>query len=224
MAETTGEARAREALVTAARRLDAVGLNVNASGNLSVRVPTGVLVTPSGITPTAMTPEDAVLLTLDGTPVGDGGRVPTSEWRLHLEIYRRRAEVGAIVHTHSTEATAASTLAAPVPAVHYVVARFGGPTLPCAPYATYGSEQLAASVADALGSHGTACLMANHGAIAVGRDLETAVALSRDVEWFCGVHRRAQQLGEPVVLADDEIARVDERFGSYGQPPAARRE
>lgn len=213
------EPGARRALVDAARRLDADGLNVNAAGNLSVRVAGGVLVTPSGIAPDVMVPDDLVLLDADGTPSDGSGRTPTSEWRLHIVLYRRRPDVGAVVHTHSPEATAAATLGTEVPAVHYVVARFGAAALPCAPYATYGSAELAAHVAATLGERGTACLMANHGAIAVAADLPTALALARDVEWFCGVHRRARQLGEPVVLPDDELARVAERFATYGQPP-----
>jgi L-fuculose-phosphate aldolase len=216
------ESAARQALVEAARRLDAAGLNVNASGNLSVRVGGDVLVTPSGVRPDAMTLDSCVLLDAAGAVRRRGEAVPTSEWRLHVELYRRRPDVAAVVHTHSLEATAASTLGRSVPAVHYVVARFGGPELVCAPYATYGSDELARHVADALGDVRTACLMANHGAIAVAADLGTAVALALDVEWLCGVHRRAVALGTPNVLDDDEIARVAERFTTYGQPTADR--
>jgi L-fuculose-phosphate aldolase len=212
------EQRARRALVDAVRHLDAIGLNVNAAGNVSVRVPRGVLVTPSGVPPQDMTAGDGVVLSLDGEPLDSDTRVPTSEWRLHTELHRHRPEVGAFVHTHSPEATAAAARGAAVPAVHYVVARFGAPVLPCAPYATYGTAELATSVVDTLGEHGTACLMANHGAIALGADLDAALALARDVEWFCGVYRRACQLGEPITLPDAEIARVAERFSGYGQP------
>ena len=171
---SAAEPSAREALVAAARRLDAAGLNVNASGNLSVRLPHGVLVTPSGVPPAEMMPADGVAVSLAGEPLDAHGRVPTSEWQLHVGIYRNRPEVGAIVHTHSPEATAAATLGAAIPAVHYAVAR--------------------------------------------GDDLDAAAALALDVEWFCGVYRRARQLGEPIVLDDHEIERVAERFRSYGQP------
>jgi L-fuculose-phosphate aldolase len=220
MTEPQDESPARAALVAAAQRLDAAGLNVNASGNLSVRVARGALVTASGIAPSEMTLDDGVVVSLDGERLDPATRVPTSEWRLHTELYRHRPEVGAIVHTHSPEATAAATLATPIAAVHYVVARFGGTRLSCAPYATYGSAELATNVVATLASNGMACLMANHGAIALGPDLDSAVALALDVEWFCGVHRRARQLGEPTVLADDEVDRVAEQFDSYGQPPA----
>lgn len=209
---------ARRALIDAARRLAASGLNVNASGNLSVRTGGGIVVTPSGIPPAAMGPDDCVLLDDTGRPAAADGPVPTSEWRLHVEIYRRRPDVSAIVHTHSPEATAAATLGRPLPAVHYVVARFGGGALACAPYATYGSAELAAGVADTLGDDRAACLMANHGAIALGTDLCAASSLALDVEWFCGVYRRALALGAPRVLDDTEIRRVSEAFRSYGQP------
>jgi L-fuculose-phosphate aldolase len=214
------ELDARRALVDAARRLDAAGLNHNSSGNLGVRLDDGLLVTPTAIPAGVLQPDDCVALDADGTPVRGERRAPTSEWRLHVEVLRRRPDVEAVVHTHSPEATAAATLGRPVPAVHYVVARFGATALPCAPYATYGTAELAAHVADTLGESGTACLMANHGAVTVARDLTAAVALALDVEWLCGVHRRAVQLGEPVVLPDDEVERVARLFRTYGQPGA----
>lgn len=217
----TTERAARRAIVEAARRLDAAGLNQNSSGNLSMRVgdPAAgrLLVTPSGIPAAEMTPDDQVLVDLAGRPVRDGQRVPTSEWRLHVEIVRARPDVGAVVHTHSPEATAAAALGRAIPAIHYVVARFGASELPCAPYATYGTAELAHHVVRTLGRSGTACLMANHGAVAVARDLPGALALAVDVEWLCGVYRRARQLGDPVVLGDDEIATVADRLRSYGQ-------
>jgi L-fuculose-phosphate aldolase len=214
----TDERLARTALVRIARDLDAAGLNHNSSGNLGVRVGPNVLVTPSGIPARAMTLDDPVLLDADGTPVGHPPRAPTSEWRLHVELLRRRPDVHAVVHTHSPEATAAATLRRAVPAVHYVVARFGATELPCARYATYGSIELARHVADTLGHRGTACLMANHGAVTAAADLDAAAALALDVEWFCGVYRRARALGDPVVLDHHEIERVRELFTRYGQP------
>jgi L-fuculose-phosphate aldolase len=214
-------ATARRALTESARRLDAHGLNVNASGNLSVRLGEGILVTPSGVAPAAMDPDDCVLLDAAGRPAAADGPVPTSEWRLHIEIYRRRPDVSAIVHTHSPEATAAATLGADVPAIHYVAARFGGGALACAPYATYGSTALATGVADALGDDRAACLMANHGAVALGPDLTAASSLALDVEWFCGVYRRALSMGAPHVLDDAEIRRVATKFDTYGQPEPA---
>jgi L-fuculose-phosphate aldolase len=214
-------ADARQALVAATAQLEDAGLNHNTSGNVGVRVGTAVLVTPTGVPAAELTPQDGVLLDAEGRQIG-GHRRPTSEWQLHAEILRRRPEVGAIVHTHSPEATAAAAVGDHLPAVHYVAARFGTapdgrPGLGCAPYATYGSAELAVRVADALGTTANACLMANHGAIAVAEDLDAAVALAVDLEWFCGVHRRAAQLGTPTALDDGEIHRVREKFAGYGQ-------
>jgi L-fuculose-phosphate aldolase len=211
------ELDARRALVEVARRLDDAGLNHNSSGNLSVRTDRGIVVSPSGIPAHVLAPDDCVVLDDDGVALDRQHRAPTSEWWLHVALHRR-GDVDAVVHTHSPEATAAATLARPVPAVHYVVARFGSTSLPCSPYATYGTAELAEQVVATLGTHGRACLMANHGAVAVGADLSSAMALALDVEWLCGVHRRACQLGEPRVLGDDEIERVARLFAGYGQP------
>jgi L-fuculose-phosphate aldolase len=215
---TDDESAARSALVAVVRRLDELGLNHNSSGNASVRVGANLLVTPSGLPADRLTPDDMVLIDGDGAPAHGGQRRPTSEWQLHVEILRRRLDVGAIAHTHSPEATGAATVGEPLPAIHYVAARFGGNALACAPYATYGTAALAALVADTLGAGRSACLMANHGAIALGADLDSAVALALDVEWFCGVVRRARQHGDPVVLTDDEVERVAVLFATYGQP------
>ncbi len=214
------ETAARRALIDAVRRLDAAGLNHNSSGNASVRVGPAVLVTPSGIPTDRLDTTDPVLVDRDGRPLRAGQRVPTSEWRLHLRVLANRPDVEAIVHTHSPEATAAATLGEDLPATHYVVARFGGHTLACAPYATYGSAELADHVARVLGARRSACLMANHGALAVAADLDTAVELAIDVEWFCGVTRRARTVGEPVVLSDEEVDRVAGKLATYGQPRA----
>jgi L-fuculose-phosphate aldolase len=210
------EREARSALVAVARDLEREGLNHAATGNLSVRLDDLVLVTPSAIPARDLRPEDCVAISHDGSPRDAGGRLPTSEWRLHVELYRR-STVHAIVHTHSAEATASAVLGRPVPAVHYVVAKFGGTVLPCARYATYGTQELAESVASTLGERYTACLIANHGAVTVAADLATAATLARDVEWLCGVWRRARQLGNPVVLDDAEVELVAERLGRYGQ-------
>lgn len=200
-------------------RLDELGLNHNASGNVSARIEGGVLVTPTGIDPGDLSPADMVALDPAGRPVVDHGLVPTSEWRLHTEILRRRPDVEAIVHTHSVEATAAAVGRRTIPPVHYVAARFGDGGLQCAPYHTYGTSELASAVADTLGDRRRACLMANHGAIALGRDVRAALALALDVEWFCAVYRGAVTLGEPVPLDDAEITRVAHLFETYGQPP-----
>ncbi|MGD9704838.1 MAG: class II aldolase/adducin family protein [Acidimicrobiia bacterium] len=206
-------------IVRVAAELERRGLNHNSAGNVSARLGADMLVTPSGIPAGAMQPADIVHLALDGTPWPDPlGRRPSSEWRLHAAIYAGRSDVSAIVHTHSIEATAAACVGRPIPAVHYVVARAGDVEIPCAPYATYGSVELAANVVGALGRRGRACLMANHGMVAVGESLDDALTLAHDVEWLASVRRRAHQLGVPVVLDPDEIARVAEQLRDYGQP------
>ncbi len=211
------EAAARQALVETAQRLDADGLNHDATGNLSVRIDGGILVTPTGIPSRELRPEDNVALLADGSQRDADSRLPTSEWRLHLAQYRRQG-VGAVVHTHSLEATAAAVIRQPVPAVHYLVAAFGGSVLPVSPYATYGTQELADNVATTLGERYRACLMANHGAVAVGANLRGAATRARDIEWLCGVWRRARELGDPVILDEAELDRVGERFKTYGQP------
>jgi L-fuculose-phosphate aldolase len=211
------EEAARQALVETARPLDADGLNHDATGNLSVWIDGAILVTPTGIPSRELRAEDNVALLPDGTPRDPDGRLPSSEWRLHVAQYRGD-RVGAVVHTHSPEATAAAAVGRPIPAVHYVVAAFGGIGLPVAPYATYGSAALADSVAQTLGARYHACLMANHGAVAVGATLQAAASRARDVEWLCGIWRRALALGDPVILDDAELDRVREQLRTYGQP------
>ncbi|HEY8092294.1 MAG TPA: class II aldolase/adducin family protein [Acidimicrobiales bacterium] len=212
----TEEAAGRQALVDASRRLDALGLNQGRAGNVGLRIGGGALVTPSGIPPAALEPGHIVAVDPEGVPAA-GQLVPTSEWRLHAAVLAARPDVGAVVHTHSPELTAMACLGRPLPAIHYVIARAGGSEVPCAQYATYGSAELAANVVATLGA-GWACLMANHGALAVGATLDAAVALAADLEWLAGVHRRAVSMGIPVVLSDDEIARVAVLFETYGQP------
>jgi L-fuculose-phosphate aldolase len=209
---------ARAAVVACGRELERRGLVVGAAGNLGVRVDGGLLVTPTGMALGALEPADLVLLEPDGT-CPPGQRRPTSEWRIHVDVLAARTDVGAVVHTHSPEATAAACLRAPLPAVHYAVARVGGPVVPCASYATYGTVELSAAVLAALGA-GRACLMANHGLLTVGPDLGTALDLAIEIEWLAGVVRRARAHGVPVhVLPDVEIELVTARLETYGQPP-----
>lgn len=207
----------RAAIVDTVIELERRGLNHNTSGNVSVRAGANLLVTPSGVPGDRLTAADVVELSPSGEAF-PGQRAPTSEWRLHVAIHAARPDISAIVHTHSIEATAAACVGLPLPAIHYVVARAGGATVPCAPYATYGSVELADHVVATLGVDGMACLMANHGLIALGADLGAALALAHDVEWLAAVHRRALQLRAPVVLPAEEIDRVAERFRTYGQP------
>jgi L-fuculose-phosphate aldolase len=215
--------RARQAIAATCQELSRAGLVVGTAGNVSVREGDLVAVTPSGVRYAELTPELVGVHRLDGTEL-DGAAVeaplaPTSELPLHLAIYRARPEAGAIVHTHSPAATALSTLVDEVPAVHYYVAMFGGP-VPVAPYATYGTQELARNVVHALHDR-TACLMGNHGAVAIGPDLATAHDKSAYLEWLCDVYLRAASAGSPRLLPPAEITAVAGKLTGYGQRPPA---
>lgn len=199
---------------SAARRLEACGLNRGAAGNVSARRGTAFLITPSGLEPDACTPDDMVLVDQDG---GFAGRLkPSSEWRIHRDIYRARPEAGAVVHTHAPFATALACNGADIPPFHYMIARFGGATVRCARYATFGEQALSDAVIEALDGR-CACLMANHGMLVFGRDLAQAVALAVEFETLCEQYWRALQIGTPRLIDDAEMARVLVKFGSYGQ-------
>jgi len=208
------EPEARMALVTAMVELERTGLNHGTSGNVSVRVDGGLLVSPSAVPPAQLSPVDVVALGDDGAVLGSNRQRPTSEWRIHVDVLAARPDVGAVVHTHSTEATALACLRRRIPAVHYEVGLAGGATIPCADYATFGTPELSTNVLAALDGH-DACLMANHGVLAVGPDLAAAMALAVEVEWLAAVYRRAVASGEPVVLPDGEMRRVVSAYVDY---------
>lgn len=201
-------------LVTAARRLSAQGMNPGKSGNLSARVDGGFVVTPSGVAYDGMHPDDLVFVGADGAR-GGGEREPSSEWRLHRDIYARRPEAGAVVHSHSPYATTLACLRRPIPAFHYEVAFAGGSDIRCAGYATFGTQELSDLALSALEGR-NACLLANHGAVAQGADLDGAVALAEKVEALARLYWQALQVGEPALLDEVEMARVGEKFKTYG--------
>jgi L-fuculose-phosphate aldolase len=207
---------AREAIVTTCRELSRAGLVVGTAGNVSVLEGDLVAVTPSGVRYAELTPELVGVHRLDGGAV-EAPLAPTSELPLHLAIYAARPEAGAIVHTHSPAATALSTLVYEVPTVHYYVAMFGGPVL-VAPYATYGTDELARNVVHALRGR-TACLMGNHGAVTLGPDLVTAHEKSVYLEWLCDVYLRASSAGTPHLLSPAQLDAVTEKLTGYGQQP-----
>ena len=211
---------AREAIVNTCHELSRTGLVVGTAGNVSVREGDLVAVTPSGVRYAELTPELVGVHRLDGT-AAEAPLAPTSELPLHLAIYTARPEAGAVVHTHSPAATALSALVDEVPAVHYYVAMFGGPTVPVAPYATYGTHELARNVVHALRDR-TACLMGNHGAVTVGPDLITAHDKSVYLEWLCDVYLRASSAGTPRLLPPAEIAAVAVKLAGYGRQPPLR--
>jgi L-fuculose-phosphate aldolase len=205
----------REQIVDACRRLSGAGLMPGTSGNVSVRVGEHVAVTPSGLDYERMTAAMVGVHLLDGTPV-EAPLAPTSEMPLHLAVYAATG-ASAIVHTHSTAATALSTLLDELPAVHYIVALFGGP-VQVTPYATYGTPELAANTVRAL--RGTAaCILGNHGTVTIGPDLRTACTRSEYLEWASEVYLRASSAGRPRLLDPEEIARVAAKLSGYGQAP-----
>ncbi len=196
---------AREEIVTTCLELSRAGLVVGTAGNVSVREGDLVAVTPSGVRYASLTPDLVGVHRLDGSAV-EASLAPTSELRLHLAVYAAQPEVRAVVHTHSPAATALSALVDEVPAVHYYTELFGGrPRV--APYATYGTEELAHNVVDALRDR-TGCLMGNHGAVAVGPDLATAHEKSTYLEWLCDVYLRAASAGTPRLLSPIQLAVV----------------
>jgi L-fuculose-phosphate aldolase len=207
-------ADARAAIVTTCHELSRSGLVVGTAGNVSVRSGDLVAVSPSGLRYADLAPELVGVHTLDGAPV-EARLAPSSELPLHLAVYAARPEAGAIVHTHSPAATALSTLTDSIPAVHYYLAMFGG-AVRVAPYATYGTDELAANAVEALRDR-TGCLLGNHGAVTIGPDLATAHDLSVYLEWLCDVYLRAAPAGSPRLLPPAEIEAVGRKMAGYGQ-------
>ncbi len=209
----------REQLVATARRMNASGINQGTSGNLSVRIPGGLLITPSSLPYEQMGPTDPVAIALDGSPLQQGQQCrPSSEWRLHADLLRQRPEAGAVVHCHSVHATALACHGLEIPSFHYMVVVAGGATVRCAPYATFGTQELSDLALAALQQR-QACLMAHHGQVALGADLDQALALAIEVETLARMYLQARVLGEPALLTDAQIAAVERQFAGlhYGQ-------
>lgn len=211
-------ADARAMVISACLELTRRGLIHGRSGNVSVRCDErSFFLSPSGMDYQALHDEDVPLMDLDG--LWFGRRRPSSEWRFHRDIYSSRREVGAIVHTHSPRATALACTGRGIPAFHYMVAVAGGRDIRCAPYHTFGSQELSAAALSALKDR-KACLLANHGVIATGTDLAGAVSLAAEVENLALQYWLALSLGEVSILDDAEMSRVVEKFRTYGQQNA----
>lgn len=211
----TEEDTLRQAIVDTMRAMDARGLNRGTSGNVSVRWGEGMLVTPSGIVPDALAPEQIVHVRTDGTVV-DGDYRPSSEWRMHMGIYTRRGDAQAVVHCHARHATTLACAGRNIPPIHYMVAVSGGASVPLAPYATFGSDDLARGVVETLDGR-RACLMANHGLIALGANLRQALAVTEEIEEQAAVYWGTLAIGGPTLLDDGQMAEVMTAFGGYGQ-------
>lgn len=210
------EAEARAAVVAAMRRLDTAGLNRGASGNVSLRFGASMLITPSAVAPSDLAPELIVRMDLDGDDGAFvGARRPSTEWRFHRDILRARPQAQAVVHTHSPYATVLAIARREIPAVHYMIAGFGGPSIRCSGYATFGSEDLSREALAALeGRNG--CLLANHGAITVAPSLGRALWLAVELETLAFQYHQALLIGVPVILSDAEIAEAAAKFADYG--------
>ena len=206
----------RQELIAAARRLVSSGLTRNTSGNISHRVPGGFLVTPTGMPYETLEPEDIVFV--DDAGAAHGRRLPSSEWRMHYDLFAARAEVSVVLHAHAPFCTSIACLGRGIPAFHYMIAMFGGADIRCAGYATFGTEELSRHAVGALDGR-KGCLLANHGMITQGRSFDDAFKLGIELETLAEMYWRALQIGEPVILDAAEMARVLEKFQSYGKQP-----
>lgn len=215
MMSTADEAKLRNRMVEVMRAMDARGLNRGTSGNVSARFGGGMLVSPSGVPPERLTPESMVFVGADDS-IPEGQLKPSSEWRMHMQILRRRPDVGAVVHCHSRHATILACAGRPIPAVHYMVGVSGGARVPVAPYATFGSEALADAVVASLDGR-NAALMANHGQIAVAPSLSHALLIAEEIEEQAAVYWGCLAIGGPNLLSEDQMAEIMAKFRSYGQ-------
>lgn len=208
----------RQAIVDGGNAMVHAGLTAGTGGNLSLacRRRGLIAISPSGVDYADMRPQDVVLVDLEGHTV-EGAFKPSSELGFHLMLYRQRPAINAVVHTHSVYATTLAILGWELPAVHYLVG-FAGRKVPVAPYATFGTDALAASVAATLGADYNAVLLANHGLVAVGQDLKAALNTAEEIEFVARVYYQARCAGQPVLLPDREMDVVIEKFKAYGRP------
>ncbi|QRM18910.1 class II aldolase [Dechloromonas sp. TW-R-39-2] len=204
----------RQQLIATACAMGPAGLNRGTSGNVSVRSGDGFYITPTGMRYEQLLADDIPLMALDGSH--QGRRKPSSEWRFHRDLYATRPEIGAVLHAHSPFAVSLACLRADIPPFHYMIARFGGDTIRCADYAIFGSEALSTAALAAMQQR-KACLLANHGLLVAGRDLDEALALAGELEELCEQYWRACQLGQPILLSGDEMNAVLQQFATYGQ-------
>lgn len=202
-----------KSIIDACRRMNALGINQGTSGNISIRHGDGLLITPTSTPYEAMLPEQIVYMNLDGSH--DPGQRPSSEWRFHCDILKARPDVEAVVHAHPTYCTALAIMGREIPPVHYMVACAGGHNIRCAPYATFGTQDLSDHAVRALEGR-FACLLAHHGMIAVGPSLDRAMWLAVEVETLARQYHASLQLGQPPLLPKEEIEKVRVRMAGYG--------
>lgn len=207
----------RHAVVEYLRRMLAARLTTGSGGNVSVRIgsTSAFAVSPTGIPYDVMEASDVVILDAEGRRIA-GRRTPSSEWRMHAALYAARPDAGAVVHTHSVFASTFACLREEIPAVHYLVG-FAGKKVPVAPYATYGSPELAHAAAEVLGNEFNAVLLASHGLLALGKDVAQAFAVAEEIELVARIAWQARAIGTPVILEEAEMERVIAKFRTYGR-------
>ena len=212
----------RELVVEYGKKMSAARLSTGTSGNISIyNAEKGlVALSPSGMDYFSTTPEDVVILDLDGKVV-DGKRKPSSEWALHTTFYKHKPHARAVVHTHSVYCTTLAILGEPIRAVHYVIGDANADEIPCAPYVTFGTEELAETAIKVCGES-NAVLLANHGIVCCGKDLSNAFGLARNAEYIAELQCHAMAIGKPNVLNDEQMAVVMEKFKTYGQPNSGK--
>jgi L-fuculose-phosphate aldolase len=206
----------RKKIISTCLRMNSEGINQGTSGNVSARTDEGFLLTASGIPYATMKPEHVVEMDLHGGYRGDF--LPSTEWRMHMDIFRDRPEAGAIVHTHSIYATALACLRKDIPAFHYMIGVAGGTSLKVSDYAEFGTQELSNAMLKALEGR-TACLLGNHGQICFGPDLDKAIGLAREIETLCQQYWAASLAGNPVELTGEQMSSVLRRFKTYGKQP-----
>ncbi len=215
MMQDFSEDQLRAQIVETMQLLVMRGLNRGTTGNVSARCGEGILVTPSGVVPEKLTPDAIVYLDREGAPRA-GSFKPSSEWRMHFDILASRADACAVVHCHSRHATILACAGKSIPPMHYMVGVSGKPTLPLAPYATFGTAELAANVVATL-QGGNACLMANHGLIALAPTLSRALLIAEEMEEQSAVYWGTLAIGGPTVLSGAQMDENFRQFGNYGQ-------
>ena len=206
------EQQLRSALLHTSRRMVELGLNRGTAGNASVRCGGDILITPSALPVAEMTGQDLVIIDKAGKVLQ--GRKPSSEWRFHCDILNARPEINAVLHMHSTYATTMACLGKDVPAVHYHIAIAGGDSIRCTPYTIFGEQNLSDLALEALRDR-KACLLGNHGMIALGKDLNDALSVAHEVEYLCEIYWRALVVGEPKILTAQQMHEVKAKFVEY---------
>jgi L-fuculose-phosphate aldolase len=209
------EYRLRRRIVETMTAMEARGLNRGTTGNVSARFADGMLITPSGVVPEKLTPDSIVPMDASGT-VRAGGLNPSSEWKMHARIYELREDAHAIVHCHARYATILACAGKSIPPLHYMVGVSGKSEVPLAPYATFGTTELAENVSHALAG-GNACLMANHGLIALAPNLTRALLIAQEIEEQAAVYWGTLAIGGPTLLSADRMDEIFRRFETYGQ-------